>query len=492
MRRHLSVDTVRVTLMTALGLLGGCGGIAQTHATSDASQEATGGGGDDASMDGLPDVADGSAPGPDVTEELAPGPDVNPSSCRFACQDPMPVVLNGVDTGYDSCAGGYMRRRAQATCPTFLPRPGNGVCAVFDGGAGECNSDSDCASDPLGHCEAWAADGGLPQTCACIHGCRVDTDCSAGEVCLCGTPIGQCVPATCSTGASCAAGCDCISSSAGSGCGPQYDCQTPQDECASPMNCEAGQVECADYGGRHTCQGYNYCGVGRPFLVDGAPRLASTTARADWSDRRLSPDTSGLSPSARWSLADHWTRTALMEHASVAAFARFTLQLLALGAPSALVAASSQAMADETEHARMAFALASAYEGRDVGPDALPIDGSLDGADLDSFVATLLREGCIGETSAAVEAREMLGVTRDPVVRDVLEKIARDETRHAELAWQTLAWLLSSGRARASQVHRELESALSEMEPGDGGKELADEVAARIIRPCADALTAAA
>jgi hypothetical protein len=181
-----------------------------------------------------------------------------------------------------------------------------------------------------------------------------------------------------------------------------------------------------------------------------------------------------------------------MEHASIAAFARFTLQLLALGAPSALVAASNQAMADETEHARMAFALASAYEDRDVGPSCLPIDGSLDGADLHTFVATLLREGCIGETRAAVEARETLGVTRDPVVREVLEKIAQDETRHAELAWQTLAWLLSSGRVRAGEVRRELSLAFAEMQPGDGGKELADDVAARLIRPCADALIAAA
>jgi hypothetical protein len=31
--------------------------------------------------------------------------------------------------------------------------------------------------------------------------------------------------------------------------------------------------------------------------------------------------------------------------------------------------------------------------------------------------ATLLREGCIGETRAAVEARERLEETRDPAVR---------------------------------------------------------------------------
>jgi uncharacterized protein (TIRG00374 family) len=53
--------------------------------------------------------------------------------------------------------------------------------------------------------------------------------------------------------------------------------------------------------------------------------------------------------------------------------------------------------------------LTSAFGGREVGPGTLPIEGALDGADVDAFVATLLREGCIGETRAAVEAREMLG-----------------------------------------------------------------------------------
>jgi hypothetical protein len=269
----------------------------------------------------------------------------------------------------------------------------------------------------------------------------------------------------------------------GSGCGPQYDCQTPSDECASPNDCiqkDAGQ-ECADYNNVHSCQPYNYCGVGRPFLVDGTARLAATTRRADWRDARVVPDVSSLSPSARCSLAEHWSRVARMEHASIAAFARFTLQLLALGAPVELVVASQQAMADETTHARMAFALASAYGGRELGPGALTIDGSLDGDDPDAFVATLLREGCIGETRAAVEAREELEDARDPAVRAVLETIASDETRHAELAWRTLAWLRSSGHVTAACVRAELDRALLDMHTPD-------DVAARIIRPCADAL----
>lgn len=404
----------------------------------------------------------------------------------------MPIVVGGIDTGYDSCTNGYTRRRAQVTCPTFLPRAGGGACDQPDGSAqgGTCHSDSDCAPDPYGHCELESPDGGIPASCTCVHGCRQDSDCNAGEVCSCADPIGQCLPATCTTGASCMAGCDCISGSMGSGCGTQYDCETPQDQCATNGDCVAQDagVQCADFGGGgalHTCQPYNYCGVGRPFLVEGAARLAPTATRSDWRDPRLCPEVSGLSASARRRLADHWERVARMEHASIAAFARFTLQLLALGAPPDLVLDAQRATADETMHARMAFAVASAYGGRETGPGALAIEGSLDGGDVGAFLATLLREGCIGETRAAIEAREELEGTRDPVVRGILETIARDETRHAVLAWRTLAWLLSSGCVTAARVRAEIECALSDMRARD-------DVAAGIVRPLAEALAPAA
>jgi hypothetical protein len=134
-----------------------------------------------------------------------------------------------------------------------------------------------------------------------------------------------------------------------------------------------------------------------------------------------------------------------MEHASIAAFARFALQLLAVSAPPELVMAAQRAMADETKHAQLAFALASAYADRDLGPGPLAIDGCLDATDLVALVDAVFAEGCVGETVAAVEAREALEHARDPAVRAVLKIIAEDETRHAELAWRTAAWALAIG-----------------------------------------------
>jgi hypothetical protein len=51
-------------------------------------------------------------------------------------------------------------------------------------------------------------------------------------------------------------------------------------------------------------------------------------------------------------------------------------------------------------------------------------------------------EGCIGETVSAARAELELEGCTDPAVRRVLTAIARDERRHAQLAWQFVGWAL--------------------------------------------------
>src|SRR5205814_4301213 len=53
-------------------------------------------------------------------------------------------------------------------------------------------------------------------------------------------------------------------------------------------------------------------------------------------------------------------------------------------------------------------------------------------------------EGCVGETLGALLAAEQLRLASDPEVRRILQRIAKDELRHAELAWTFLAWALRS------------------------------------------------
>ena len=61
------------------------------------------------------------------------------------------------------------------------------------------------------------------------------------------------------------------------------------------------------------------------------------------------------------------------------------------------------------------------------------------------ILVNVIREGCIGETVAAVEAAEALEQAVDPAVRRALARITDDELRHADLAWQFVRWALESG-----------------------------------------------
>jgi hypothetical protein len=204
---------------------------------------------------------------------------------------------------------------------------------------------------------------------------------------------------------------------------------------------------------------------GRPFLVADAPRTAAIEARTDWLDQTLTPNASGLTPVQRAQLAAHWARLGQMEHASIAAFARFNLQLLSLGAPSELIEACNRALCDETAHARACFALASAYGGIPVGPARLDIEHCFEDTSLIAIAKLVLREGCLGETVASLEALAAAEVASDPAVKRALTRIAKDELKHAQLAFKFLRWALAQSSAEAHhELAREVAQQLADFE----------------------------
>lgn len=188
------------------------------------------------------------------------------------------------------------------------------------------------------------------------------------------------------------------------------------------------------------------CGCyGRPLVLEGRPTQAPA-ARTDGWARGRTADVTGLTPAQRARLAAFWTENGLAEHSSVAGFARFTLDLVALGAPAELVQRAQFASLEEVHHARLCFALASGYAGAPVGPGPLPMaEGVPVARTLAELAVSTAREGAVGETLSALLATEMLARASDPAVRAVLEIIVRDETRHAELAWATLRWAVEVG-----------------------------------------------
>jgi hypothetical protein len=203
-------------------------------------------------------------------------------------------------------------------------------------------------------------------------------------------------------------------------------------------------------------------GGGRPYLVNGQARTAAPTKRADWTSS-VTPDVAPLGPELSQRLAQCWLADARLEHASVAAFARLTLELLALGAPPALIAESQRASLDEIEHARDCFALASAYSGSPLGPGSLALEGALAESCLIDLAVRTVHEGCVGETIAALVASAALRGAVDGPVRATLARIARDEAQHAELGWRVVAWAIEQGGSDVARaVSAAFERALAE------------------------------
>lgn len=272
-------------------------------------------------------------------------------------------------------------------------------------------------------------------------------------------------------------------------------CVSPHDGGPPDATSEAGTNLCdeakqalksADYYGRTYCSGkptvtfdgpktvgaaccYDvhvscFIYVGRAFLVDEGLLKAPLRRGSGWRTGP-SPCTEGLSERTRRALSDAWVKDGLFEHASVATFARFAMQLLAVGAPSRLLHETLAAGRDEIRHAELCFALASAYAGEPLEPDRFPIEDDVRvNTDLVAIVQETIVEGCIGETLAALQAAEQARRASDPAVVASLESTVDDETRHAELAWRVVAWALEVGGDR---IRRAVERTFATFRPPD-------------------------
>lgn len=189
---------------------------------------------------------------------------------------------------------------------------------------------------------------------------------------------------------------------------------------------------------------------GRPFTVDGEARTACLVDGSSWSSAM------GTLPTltdVQLRAAEGWAEAALAEHASVASFGRFVLELMAVGAPPELVAGATRAMADEIAHARLAFGVVERLSGQARGPGALPLAGALpEHVTLRDVVMGTLAEGCVNETLAAAEARAAASVCQDPQICPVLERIAVDEAEHSALAWRFLRWALCQDPSLIAEV----------------------------------------
>lgn len=133
----------------------------------------------------------------------------------------------------------------------------------------------------------------------------------------------------------------------------------------------------------------------------------------------------------------HWAaRCAHAEAASVPAFVGLARELEAHGAPRQLRSRALQAAREEVTHAAMMERIAHERGARVQEPrfERMTI------RDLEAIATENAVEGCVRETWAALEASYQRRHARSAKVRAAMDRIADDETSHAELARDIDAW----------------------------------------------------
>jgi hypothetical protein len=150
--------------------------------------------------------------------------------------------------------------------------------------------------------------------------------------------------------------------------------------------------------------------------------------------------------SPRCPVGAYFASVAHLESASVPAFQLVARELAAFGAPRSLQRAAQRSAREEIRHARMMTALAVRHGAR-VPPLRLrPVAAR----SLETFARENAVEGCVKETYGAAFALHQAARAADRELRVAMTVIARDELRHAELAWKIDAWARSQLSSRAA------------------------------------------
>jgi hypothetical protein len=141
-----------------------------------------------------------------------------------------------------------------------------------------------------------------------------------------------------------------------------------------------------------------------------------------------------------------WERDAQLEYASIPAFIQLAHELTAQQAPASLVQRALDAARDESRHAQGCAELAARYQRHAIMPalpryTPRPISAGRDG--LVRLAVESWVDGCLAEGRAARQAEHAAELALPGAAQQLQRGIARDEHRHAELAWDTLAWALS-------------------------------------------------
>jgi len=146
-----------------------------------------------------------------------------------------------------------------------------------------------------------------------------------------------------------------------------------------------------------------------------------------------------------------WLQQGLAEHASIASFSRFSLDLISLAAPSFLIELVHQASLDEIRHSKIAFDLANMFlsamgdehehHGKCVNPAMIATHHINVDANCHRILTDLINGGCFNELVSALQS---LTDAKNLKSKQLLYSVAMDEVKHCSLAWIAMTWILDN------------------------------------------------
>jgi hypothetical protein len=169
-----------------------------------------------------------------------------------------------------------------------------------------------------------------------------------------------------------------------------------------------------------------------------------------------------------------WRARIAAEYTSAAITQHLTLWLIQAGAPPDVIDAGLAIVADELVHSRMSHevyvaaggTLPPAIERNDLGlgRSTAPLEHDI--------LRVCVRVFCLGETVAVPLFSHLRAGCTEPVARDALDRILRDEVRHRDFGWDLLDWL-----DQPALVAPQLPAMLAELEQtyGTGNAVVADD-----------------
>jgi hypothetical protein len=164
---------------------------------------------------------------------------------------------------------------------------------------------------------------------------------------------------------------------------------------------------------------------------------------------------------------EEWRARVAAEYTSAAITQHLVLWLIQAGAPPDLIEAGLAIVTDELAHSQLSHDVYVAAGG--TAPPAivreqLGLARQREPLELD-ILATAVRVFCLGETVAVPLFSHLRARCTEPVAREALDRILRDEVRHRDFGWDLLDWLLTGSIASevSTRVAADLPGMLAEL-----------------------------